>query len=94
MPPPMPSGMLGAAHKPGAIPLRPLGLGDMYDGAFRVIRFNPRATVGSAVLVAAGRRLPAGCHIPVAIWSAVAAGFAVSPLCHESPGAGAWRRWP
>ncbi len=53
MPPPMPSGMLGAAHKPGAIPLRPLGLGDMYDGAFRVIRFNPRATVGSAVLVAA-----------------------------------------
>jgi len=45
--------MLGAAHKPGAIPLRPLGLGDMYDGAFRIIRFNPRATVGSAVLVAA-----------------------------------------
>jgi hypothetical protein len=45
--------MLGAAHKPGAIALRPLGLGDMYDGAFRVIRFNPKATVGSAVLVAA-----------------------------------------
>ena len=45
--------MLGAAHKPGAIPLRPLGLGDIYDGAFRIIRFNPKATVGSAVLVAA-----------------------------------------
>lgn len=45
-------GMLGAAHKPGAIPLRPLGLGDIYDAAFRIIRFNPRATVGSAVLVA------------------------------------------
>lgn len=44
--------MLGAAHKPGAIALRPLGLGDIYDGAFRIIRFNPRATVGSAVLVA------------------------------------------
>jgi hypothetical protein len=44
--------MLGAAHKPGAMPLRPLGLGDMYDAAFRIIRFNPRATVGSAVLVA------------------------------------------
>ena len=42
-----------AAHKPGAIPLRPLGLGDMYDAAFKIIRFNPRATVGSAVLVAA-----------------------------------------
>ena len=25
----------------------------MYDAAFKIIRFNPRATVGSAVLVAA-----------------------------------------
>ena len=48
-----PPGMLGAAHKPGALPLRPLGLGDIYDAAFKIIRFNPRATVGSAVLVAA-----------------------------------------
>lgn len=46
-------GMLGAAHKPGAMPLRPLTLGDMYDAAFRIIRFNPKATVGSSVLVAA-----------------------------------------
>ena len=45
--------MLGAAHKPGAVPLRPLTLSDMYDAAFRIIRFNPKATVGSAVLVAA-----------------------------------------
>ncbi|WP_457206821.1 hypothetical protein, partial [Nocardioides sp. P5_C9_2] len=48
-----PPGMLGAAHKPGAVPLRPLALSDMYDAAFRIIRFNPTATVGSAVLVAA-----------------------------------------
>jgi len=40
-----------AAHKPGAIPLRPLVLGDLFDGAFRIIRYNPRATVGAAVLV-------------------------------------------
>lgn len=45
--------MMGAAHKPGAIPLRPLSLGDIYDAAFRIIRFNPKATVGAAVLVAA-----------------------------------------
>lgn len=45
--------MRGAAHKPGAFPLRPLGLGDIYDAAFKIIRFNPKATVGSAVLVAA-----------------------------------------
>ena len=44
--------MLGAAHKPGAMALRPLSLGDIYDAAFRIIRFNPKATVGSAVLVA------------------------------------------
>src|SRR3954451_20779532 len=49
---PMP-GMLGAAHKPGALPLRPLSLGDIYDAGFKVIRFNPKATVGAAVLVSA-----------------------------------------
>jgi hypothetical protein len=41
------------AHKPGAIPLRPLVLSDIFDGAFRIIRYNPRATVGAAVLVSA-----------------------------------------
>jgi hypothetical protein len=49
----MPVGMPGAAHRPGAIPLRPLALGDILDGAFRIIRYNPRATVGAAVLVSA-----------------------------------------
>jgi hypothetical protein len=39
------------AHKPGAIPLRPLVLGDILDGAFRIIRYNPKATIGAAVLV-------------------------------------------
>ena len=50
---PAPGQFLGAAHKPGAIPLRPLALGDIYDAAFKIIRFNPKATVGSAVLVTA-----------------------------------------
>jgi hypothetical protein len=44
---------LPAAHKPGAIPLRPLRLGDILDAAFKIIRFNPKATVGSAVMVSA-----------------------------------------
>ena len=44
---------LGTVHRPGAIPLRPLGLGDVYDAAFRIIRHNPRATAGAAVLVSA-----------------------------------------
>ncbi|QWC83793.1 hypothetical protein KLP28_09095 [Nocardioidaceae bacterium] len=33
------------------VPLRPLGLGDMFDGAFRTIRQNPGATLGVAFLV-------------------------------------------
>lgn len=46
-------GMAGAAHKPGAVPLRPLRLGDIFDAAFRIVRYNPMATVGAAVLVTA-----------------------------------------
>jgi len=61
-------GMLGAAHKPGAVALRPLALGDIYDAAFRIIRFNPKATVGSSVLVAAVAML-----IPVLVTGAVTA---------------------
>jgi len=57
VPPPPPQGwgvpVYQAAHKPGAIPLRPLTLSDLYNGAFKVIRVNPGATVGSAALVSA-----------------------------------------
>ncbi len=52
-PAPYPIQPAPAAHKPGAIPLRPLVLGDIFDGAFRIIRYNPKATVGAAVLVSA-----------------------------------------
>ena len=38
-------------HKPGVVALRPLTLGDLYDGAFKAIRGNPRTTVGLAALV-------------------------------------------
>ncbi|AIY18674.1 hypothetical protein GUY44_21780 [Pimelobacter simplex] len=66
--------MLGAAHKPGALPLRPLTLGNMYDGAFRIIRFNPKATVGAAVMVTAVAML-----IPVVVTTVLTftAGLAV-----------------
>ncbi len=39
------------AHKPGIVPLRPLRLGDMYDGAFAALRRNPRAMIGIAAVV-------------------------------------------
>ena len=37
--------------RPGAVPLRPLGLGDLVDGAVRIVRRNAGATVGAALLV-------------------------------------------
>lgn len=40
-----------AAAKPGIVPLRPLGLGELYDGAFQAIRRNPRTMLGAAAAV-------------------------------------------
>lgn len=38
--------------KPGVVPLRPLGLGEVLDGAVGVIRRYPRPTLGLAAIVA------------------------------------------
>jgi hypothetical protein len=38
-------------HKPGVVALRPLTLGDLYDGAFKTIRRNPGAMIGLSFLV-------------------------------------------
>ena len=39
--------------RPGIVPLRPLGLGEIYDGAFQAIRSNPRTMLGVSALVIA-----------------------------------------
>jgi hypothetical protein len=39
------------AHQPGVVALRPLRLGDFFDGAFKTIRRNPAAMVGLAAVV-------------------------------------------
>ena len=41
-----------AAPKPGVVPLRPLGLGEILDGAVAYIRQNPRTTLGLAAVIA------------------------------------------
>lgn len=41
------------AARPGIIPLRPLGLGEIYDGAFGAIRRNPKVMLGVVALVIA-----------------------------------------
>ena len=40
-----------AAARPGIVPLRPLRLGEIYDGAFQAVRVNPAAMVGAAAVV-------------------------------------------
>jgi hypothetical protein len=37
--------------RPGIVPLRPLTLGEMYDGAFQAIRANPRTMLGVSAVV-------------------------------------------
>jgi hypothetical protein len=43
--------------KPGVIPLRPLGLGEILDGAITTMRTYPKATLGFAAFVAAVTQL-------------------------------------
>lgn len=52
-PPPQWGGLPGAPlrPKPGIIPLRPITLGEMYDGAFQAMRSNPRTMVGISAVV-------------------------------------------
>jgi hypothetical protein len=46
------------AHKPGIVPLRPLQLGDILDGAVKAVRFNPKSMVGLSALVLAAFLVP------------------------------------
>lgn len=47
------------APQPGVIPLRALGVGDMFEGAMRTIRGNPAATLGLSFLVSLLLAVPA-----------------------------------
>lgn len=39
--------------QPGIVPLRPLGLGEIFDGSFRAIRHNPKVMLGMPVVAVA-----------------------------------------
>ena len=54
MPPgygPLPGPPYGQAAKPGIIPLRPLTLSEIFNGAVGYVRSNPRATLGLTAIV-------------------------------------------
>ncbi|GAA2893441.1 hypothetical protein GCM10010517_57960 [Streptosporangium fragile] len=46
------------AMRPGIIPLRPLGLGDILDGAIKLIRSNPRSVLGLSAIAAVVSAVP------------------------------------
>jgi hypothetical protein len=48
---PGPAPYAPVAAKPGIVPLRPLTLGEIFDGAFGAIRHNPRVMLGMSTLV-------------------------------------------
>jgi hypothetical protein len=48
---PAPGRQRPPAPRPGIVPLRPLGLGEIWDGAFRAFRQNPRVMVGLSAIV-------------------------------------------
>jgi hypothetical protein len=50
-PPYGPPPLVAGAAKPGIIPLRPLTLSDIFNGAVSYIRTNPKATLGLTTLV-------------------------------------------
>lgn len=72
--PTSPPAALAVAHRPGAIPLRPLVLSDIFDAAFRIIRYNPRATIGAAVLVSAVAMV-----VPIAVTLATGSTHGLTP---------------
>src|SRR5690606_33455591 len=57
------------ADKPGIVPLRPLTLGELYDGAFGAVRHNPGVTLGlTIIVVVAAVALGTLLSIPLTTW--------------------------
>jgi hypothetical protein len=50
---------VGLALKPGVIPLRPLSLSDIFNGAVAYIRANPKATLGLTTIVVVATQIVA-----------------------------------
>lgn len=60
----VPTARRSVSQHRGCVPLRPLGLADILDGSFRVIRHNPAATLGvSAVLAVVRVAMTAGIQL-------------------------------
>ncbi|WP_329090525.1 MULTISPECIES: hypothetical protein [unclassified Streptosporangium] len=56
--PPLGARVPPPAMRPGIIPLRPLGLGDILDGAIKLMRSNPKSVLGLSAIAAALGAIP------------------------------------
>jgi membrane-anchored glycerophosphoryl diester phosphodiesterase (GDPDase) len=84
----MPQIPMLTAHKPGIVPLRPLQLGDILDGAVKAVRFNPKSMVGLSAIVLAVFLIPS------AALGVVATRQAAKALSKLGPGAEALAGYP
>ncbi|WP_019149073.1 glycerophosphoryl diester phosphodiesterase membrane domain-containing protein [Timonella senegalensis] len=62
-----------ASNKPGIIPLRPLSMGDIFEGAFAAVRRAPKVLIGLVAAVVAVATLTAGI-----------VGYLIAPLINRS----------
>jgi hypothetical protein len=76
------------ADKPGIVPLRPLTLGELYDGAFGAVRHNPAVTLGlTAIVVVAAVVLGTLVSIPLTTWFTDLWGSLFADLLEGDPAA-------
>ncbi|EFV12760.1 hypothetical protein [Segniliparus rugosus] len=81
-----PSGSGRSMFQPGAIPLRPLSLSEIYNGAVAVLRSNPKAVLGfSVVVLGFGALLQVAALAPALRWALRIAGAFGSAVTPDSP---------
>lgn len=75
--------LTSSAHKPGIVPLRPLSLGDLLDGAAKHVRRNPGPVLGLSLVTVAVCAVPAVLVAALVLtggwWSAVDPSFVLAP---------------
>ncbi|MGG7463912.1 hypothetical protein [Plantibacter sp. YIM 135347] len=75
--------------KPGLIPLRPLAFSDLFSAPFQVLRRNPKATFGSALLIQGIASVISVVIIGLVTWIAVSRISQAAPEDQDQVGAGA-----
>ena len=85
--PPLPGvagwGAVPQAPKPGVIPLRPLGVGEILDGAISYVRRDPKTVLGISALIAAATAL-----LQIVLYGVISRAFTPFLDLASTPGGG------